>query len=84
MSPRKGRDISRTPARAFLLSVVPHDMKEFAMEGKQDTRHVGKVRSAGERTISQPADTSAKTSPVHKVDVTTPSRHASRTMTGKR
>ena len=54
------------------------------MEGKQDTRHVGKVRSAGERTISQPADTSAKTSPVHKVEVITPSRHAARTMTGKR
>ena len=54
------------------------------MEGKQDTRHMAKVRSAGERTISQPADPSAKTSPVHKTDIITPARHASRTMTGKR
>lgn len=54
------------------------------MEGKQDTRHMAKVRSAGERTISQPADTSAKTSPAQKAEIVTPSRHASRTMTGKR
>lgn len=54
------------------------------MDGKQDTRHVGKVRSAGDRTISQPADTSAKPAAAHKTEIVTPSRFASRTMSGKR
>lgn len=53
-------------------------------EPKQDTKDVAKVRSAGERTISQPADPGVKTSPAHKVDIVTPSRHAGRTMTGRR
>ncbi len=51
---------------------------------KNDEHAMAKVRSAGDRTISQPADTSAKTSPVHKSDIVTPSRHAGRTMMGKR
>ena len=53
-------------------------------EPKQDTGDLAKVRGAGERTISQPADPSVKTPPTHKVEIITPARHASRTMTGKR
>ena len=66
---------------AFLLFAL---RRALAMDAKQDTRHVDKVRSAGERSINQPADASVKTSPVHKTDIITPARHASRTMTGKR
>ncbi len=51
---------------------------------KNDMRAMEKVRSAGDRTISQPADPSVKTTPVHKSDIVTPSRHAARTVTGKR
>lgn len=54
------------------------------MDGKQDTRHVAKVRSAGERSISQAADTNTKVSVAPKAEIVTPARHASRTITGKR
>ena len=48
---------------------------------KEDTRHVQKVRDAGNRDISSPADPSAKAPPAKaKVTITTPARHAGRTM----
>ena len=51
---------------------------------KNDDGAMAKVRSAGERTISQPADPSVTTSRPPKTDIVTPSRQAGRTMTGKR
>ena len=51
---------------------------------KNDDAAMAKVRSAGERTISQPADPSVKNSRPPKTDIVTPARHAGRTMTGKR
>ena len=46
----------------------------------EDTRHLAKVREAGDRTISNPGTTKAIEPPAQRrVEIITPSRFASRT-----
>ena len=45
-----------------------------------DTRHLAHVRSAGERSISNPGDPSARTPAAQRrVEIITPARHAAKT-----
>ncbi len=47
-----------------------------------DTRHEGKVRSAGDKTLANPGDSFTKGRSGKKTTVTTPARHSGRTMKG--